>query len=202
MALICISLPVCEVGHFFISTFLLITRSLNRFPSVLVQPNGRATCFVRVLVWKSVNLLYQALNSALQMVHLRTGVGGMGRASASQTLKGSDDGGGAEGVLVGTVVIGGQQTGTAHRNSTAEVHTGSAQWLCAPVKWHRKCITEVRPGCARRKCPAAVRAGSAHRKCTPSSAGTRDSVVWAGGRVLVRRCQQRRLCEREVLPLI
>lgn len=90
------------------------------------------------------------------MVHLRTGVGGMGRASASQTLKGSDDGGGAEGVLVGTVVIGGQQTGTAHRNSTAKVHTGSAQWLCAPVQWHRKCITEVRPGCARRKCTPEV----------------------------------------------
>lgn len=61
------------------------------------------------------------------MVHLRTGVGGMGRASASQTLKGSDDGGGAEGVLVGTVVIGGQQTGTAQRKYTPEVRSGCAR---------------------------------------------------------------------------
>lgn len=179
MALICISLPVCEVGHFFISTFLLITRSLNRFPSVLVQPNGRATCFVRVLVWKSVNLLYQALNSALQMVHLRTGVGGMGRASASQTLKGSDDGGGAEGVLVGTVVIGGQQTGTAHRNSTAEVHTGSARWLCAPVQWHRNSGTgtvapEVHNRSAPRLCAPEVHTGSALR------AQRGPGTVWCG----------------------
>lgn len=108
-------------GWAFFHVYFYIHHDMDRylvpfcFCSAKLLGYGESYVLWGVLVWKSFSLFYQASDLARKMVHLRTGLGGVGWGGASKALKGSGDKAlPPSRISWWELLIGRQQTGTAN----------------------------------------------------------------------------------------